>query len=304
MDDACHQIGLHDAISAFPCGDVGRALAAEARVLWDGCRDEADREKVERICQRAGAYAREAYRKGAWTRSGDLDEWFSLPFMGLAEIARRQEARMSAWLSIPLDEEEDARRETEDERVEALERDGFYGRTRRFEPESSDWIFVRFGGMPVEGRSVFGLAGEDTEDGPDPWRQELGGMTHEAGVSVFRARRHPDQRGSLVLVEPDFSLARYGVVSQRSHLLSVMPDVDHVNELRPISVEGPLVTCKAADGTLRAELGSDGEYLVDGGRATCAPLDLHQLWVSRSQSVRDLLAESRRFEDDGCRPSI
>lgn len=135
---------------------------------------------------------------------------------------------------------------------------------------------------------------EDLEDGQDAWKVELGNMTHEAGVCVFREYRHPDHPGHLVLLEPFFEHARYGVLGQEAHLLSIMPEADDVEDIPALQVDGTLKTIKGFDGSIRCELGSDGEYLVDvAAPMKVKPIDVSTVWVTEKASVVDVVASAR-----------
>jgi len=299
MDDIEQKFEEHALRSNFPPNTVGRALADEAVALWKSAMTESGRERAYRAAHLAASYANVCFSSNAFSREGNLSEWFSLPDIGIAELACRQQRRIDRFRSL-TDEELERLEEEEDERErqDRLEEEGAYGRTLPWTSECDGWIFVRFGKMPLHGKSVFGLAREDNEDGPDPWRQELGGMTHEAGVSVFRAYRHPDVPDALVLMQPHFDLARYGVSSQREHLLSVIPRKGD-GEVEAFRIDGFLATCRGFDKSVRLELGSDGEYLVDARRPYSAiRLQLDSIWVSEWMRLDDLLNEARFCEFD------
>lgn len=274
----------------FDGSDVGRALADEALSLFRNVADEDGRHRVTEVAQDAGAFARLVFSGSAYDRRASMDEWFSLPEIGVVELASRMRALRRAWLSSDdLTAEEERAAELADEREDS----GYYGRTLPYDAGSDQWIYIRFGGMPSEGLSRFGLAREDNEDGMDEWRRELGGMTHESGVSVFRAYRHPSVPDAYVLLEPTFELARYGVGSQIDHLLAVMGDPD--KETKAIKLDGRLKTIKARDGSTRVELGSDGEYLVDARQPyAVAEIGVDRLWTSERASVVQLLERAGR----------
>lgn len=294
MDEIDIRIARLDLVSRFPRNSVGRALARQALEAWDLADGEDAKYEVERLASDVAGHADLVFRQNAYYRDGDMSAWFCLPEAGLQEIARRQRELRQAWLAANDDEEALAAAEAEAERIDRLEDEGAYGRTLPLVPETDRWIYVRFGGMPAAGKSAFGLAREDNEDGPDPWRAELGNMTHEAGVSVFRAYRHPDRADAYVLMEPAFCLARYGVCDQESHLLAVVPDPDNGGEIAVLRLDGSLSWSKAFDGTRRAELGSDGEYLVDTGKPfTVHSLSLEDVWVSEQEPMPDFLARRR-----------
>lgn len=299
MDDLETRLAEQDLLALFPRNEAGRALAQMALSAWREAGGGEAREVAERQAGMAASYADHVFRSNAWFRDGDMEELRALPGLGLEEAAGRWRMLRDEWeaLRAATTDEDDWAADEEAERIARLEDEGAYGRTLAYSEESERWIYVRFGGMPSGGRSRFGLAREDTEDGPDPWRQELGGMTHEAGVSVFRASMHPDVPGAYVLIAPAFDLARYGVESQESHLLSVYPRAKAGEEGTAVLVDGSLVTSRARDGTLRAELGSDGEYLVDVRKPFAVrPLSVGAIWVSERESLSDFLVR-RRFHD-------
>src|SRR5690606_21697852 len=116
----------------------------------------------------------------------------------------------------------------------------------------------------------------------------------EAGVSVFRCHMHPDVPGAYVLMAPDFSKARYQVPSQDGHLLAVIPD-EEGEEPEAWLLRGTPVTVKARDGSLRCDLGSDGEYLLGTRGLEAEPVSLGMVYVHRGQSVEDFLMERRGY---------
>jgi quinol monooxygenase YgiN len=237
---------------------------------------------------RVSAYIENIYRSNAFARQGDLSEWFALERMETSALIAKSNAWHDRNLLVAPSFSDDEELDDEDSE------DRFFGRTVAFEPSSSDWIFVRFGAMPVSGVSRCGLIGDDLEDGPDAWKTELGNMTHEAGVCAFRAYRHPDHPGHLVLMEPFFEHARYGVPGQEAHLLSIMPEADDCEGIPALQLDGELKTIKGFDGSLRCELGSDGEYLVDvTAPVVVRPLDVSALWVTEKARVIDVLASAR-----------
>jgi len=234
------------------------------------------------------AYIENLFRTNAFNRQGDLSDWFALEHMetsALLEKSNAWRARNLAALSLSGDDEEVDYDELED---------AVFGRTVAFEPASADWIYVRFGGLPKSGVSQCGLIGGDLEDGPDPWKVELGNMTHEAGISVFRAYRHPDHMDHLVLMEPFFEHARYGVPGQEAHLLAIMPEANHAEDIHALQVTGTLKTIKGFDGSLRCELGSDGEYLIDiAAPAVVQPIDINSLWMTERATIVDVVRNAR-----------
>lgn len=308
MEDYETKMAEHELVSRFPRNAVGTALAAEALALWRASSDDGERAAAERLAAGAAGYAEYVYRQNAFTRLGDMAEWFGLPTMSVHALSARRDTLMAAWAAAARndDDEQLARDEREQERVDDLENGGFYGRTLAYAPECDEWLFIRFGPMPSSGRSVFGLAREDNEDGPDPWRTELGGITHEAGVCVFRAYRHPDVPDAYVLISPDFSMARYGVQGADSHMLSVIP-LAAPEEIAAFRIDGCLATVRARDGTLRADLGSDGEYMIDAGKPfSSLELPLSRIWISEKTRADAFLTERRRgwsADDDGGNPA-
>lgn len=271
----------------FARGRVREAVRDRIIDLWRSTPVSA-REVVLPQLYRVSAYIENIFRLNAFTRQGDLSEWFKLEQMQASDLVERS----NAWHALNL---KAAAESLDDEDSEHEDReDRLFGRTVAFEPASAEWIFIRFGGMPVSGVSRCGLIGEDLEDGQDAWKVELGNMTHEAGVCVFRAYRHPDHPGHLVLLEPFFEHARYGVLGQEAHLLSIMPEADDVEDIPALQVDGTLKTIKGFDGSIRCELGSDGEYLVDvAAPMKVKPIDVSTVWVTEKASVVDVVASAR-----------
>jgi len=278
----------------------GARLAERAVEAWRSAPEE-DRESVLDKVRSAATYADRQYYDNAYYRDRTMDGWFELDGLTFDEIARRGEEMIARWraeeaarLPSPDDEEawerleaEEAKREAEEDRVRHLEDEDFYGRTVRYHADFERYIYVRFGRMPKDGYSHFGLAGEDTEDGPDPWRLETGGKWRESGTCVFRACHHPEQPGHLVLIQPHFDMAMYGIDSAEGHLLAVMPEDD----LTILRVDGSPVTCKGRDGTVRVELGSDGEYLIDPKTITAVEgVTPDRVWASDKVPLEELLA--------------
>ncbi|WP_315922494.1 hypothetical protein [Mesorhizobium sp. SP-1A] len=287
--------------SEFGYNVVAEALSDQAVNYYLAAAESKKDETYFEIRSAAG-YVRHVFQTNAFTNDGSLDHWFELPTLGIQELARRQRELRTKWESevTAISDEEHEAIEAERERVSDLEDEGFYGRTVAYTPEMKNWIYIRFGKMPKTGRSAFGLMGEDNEDGVDPWRQELGNMTHEAGVCVFKAYRHPDVPDAFVLIQPHFELARYNVSNAEEHLLAIIPDAESLQDIPVIKIHGDLVTTKGRDGTLRADLGSDGEYLLDTGKPhEVEEIDISRVWATERVSVTELLQRYRRFDDDG-----
>ncbi len=297
---------VHDLRTSFPRGRIGRELAAMAVAAVEAAPDRAAREAALAAGHGAARYAEHLYAKGAYARDADLDGWFALPSLGVEGAARAWEAVKAGWkasLPAPDDEEawarldaEEEARDAERERQDRLEDDGWYGRTVPYGPGADAWIYVRFGRMPRDGRSVFGLAGEDTEEGPDPWRAELGGMTHEAGTCVLRARRHPDVPGAYLVMAPHFEHALYGISGFESYMLAIIPRYEEGEHPTVLRVDGFPVTLEARDKTLRLELGSDGEYLIDPRRPVAArALSLETVYVTEELDAASFLRLRRGY---------
>lgn len=267
----------------FPRGEVGTLLASQVLSAFDAAADDRVRETVAYEARLASEYARQCYARGGWFHDADLSEWFSLPALGFRELAARQARALEEWRSRLADaDDDDSSHDVHD-----------WGRTLPWDDACTRWMFVRFGDVPAGGRSRFGLAREDTEDGPDPWKFELG-MTHEAGVCVFRCRRHPDVRGAVLLVEPHYSLARYDVPSMAGHLLSVIPDAEA--EPKVFLLSGTPCRVRGRDGSWRTELGSDGEYMLDPGQPIhVKETGLDDVFVSMGTSVREFLLVRRGY---------
>lgn len=271
----------------FARGRVREAVRDRIVDLWRSTPAGVREAILPRLYQ-VSAYIENIFRSNAFTRQGDLSEWFALEQIDTWELIERSDAwhALNHQATTASMDEEDWDREDREDRL--------FGRTVVFEPASAEWIFVRFGGMPVSGVSRCGLIGEDLEDRRDEWKAELGNMTHEAGVCVFRAYRHPDHPEHLVLLEPFFEHARYGVPGQEAHLLSIMPEADDCEDIPAFQVDGSLKTIKGFDGSLRCELGSDGEYLVDvAAPVAVRPLDVSTLWVTEKASVIDVVTSAR-----------
>jgi hypothetical protein len=100
-------------------------------------------------------------------------------------------------------------------------------------------------------------------------------------------------------MDPHYDLARYDVGGQTRHLLGIIPQADSLDEIKAVIINGHLKTIKARDGSLRCELGSDGEYLIDGFKPVVSTLVLlENIWVSNNVSVADFLREYRQFENE------
>ena len=272
----------------FARGRVREAVRDRLLDRWRATPADARDGVLPRLYQ-VSAYIEHIFRSNAFTRQGDLTEWFAFEDMDTDVLLERSDA----W---HVENRRAAEASSGDEGLDDDEADDrLLGRTVGFEPASSDWIFMRFGAMPVSGVSRCGLIGEDLEDRRDAWREELGNMTYEVGVCVFRAYRHPDHPGHLVLMEPFFEHARYGVPGQEAHLLSIMPNTDSWDEEIPaLRVDGMLKTIRGFDGSLRCELGSDGEYLIDvAAPVDVVPLDMSSIWMSERARVVDVIASAR-----------
>jgi hypothetical protein len=284
-----------DILGRFQSHGPSRAVAERAWDAWLNA-SPGERDALDDRIRAAATYANHLFQTNAWYRDGDMTAWFGMEDLHLDELARRGMALRAQWQAQeidPDDEEAWAREEAaeaEEERITRLEDEGAYGRTVRHTPDHARYIYIRFGRMPKDGYSHFGLAKEDTEDGPDPWRVETGGKWRENGICVFRAYHHPDHPGHFILMEPHFSLALYGVDSAERHLLAVVPE-----EGGPVlRVDGSPVTCKARDGTTRIELGSDGEYLIDHRTvAAVEEVDVDRIWYGRGSRLTDLLERRR-----------
>ncbi len=282
MDDLERKMEELDLSRGFTDDAVGRALCNEALSLLRSAGD-GDRDAVLTIARDAATYARIVFMRSAFDRDADLDLWFAFPQVGISAMADMMRAERARW-SV----EDDAAEDIDEYEARDREESGFYGRTLPYDPQDDHWIFIRFGSIPKEGRSRFGLAGEDTEDGVDAWRQELGGMTHEAGVSVFKAYRHPSFHGHYVLIEPHFQMARYDVSDPTEYLLAVMGGRDAPN--KAIRVDGSLKTIRAMDGTTRIELGSDGEYLIDAFKPhSIFDIGLDVVWINERTPLSSLV---------------
>lgn len=292
---------------AFPAGAVGDALAAAAASAArnPGSDQAGFREKL----RLASMYANHAYASNAGVRTGDLTEWFALPGLPFDELARRGQALQASWWAAQPDPDDEALQERiererwaaddADERIARIERRGGYGRTLRHSPACDEYLFIRLGGIPSSGGySLFGLAGDDTEEGPDPWRAAMSGKTRESGTSVFRALRHPDRPGAYVLIAPDFANAVYDVPSDHAYFLSVVPG----RRFPVLRIDGSPVTT-GRHGDKRIVLGSDGEYLVDPRIPwTVHELPLESIWIDLDTTLAEFVerhvVEREHPEDD------
>lgn len=287
--------------SEFGHNVVAQTLSEQAVNYYLAAEESKKYETYYEVRDAAG-YVRHVFHTNAFTNDGSFNGWFELPTLGIPELACRQRELRVKWdaeVAAISDEEHDAL-EAERDRISDLEDEGFYGRTVAYTSEMKDWIYIRFGKMPKAGKSVFGLMGEDNEDGVDPWRQELGNMTHEAGVCVFKAYRHPDVPDAFVLIQPHFELARYNVSNAQEHLLAIIPGAESLQDIPVLRIHGDLVTTNGRDKTLRADLGSDGEYLLDMGKPhEVEEIDISRVWADERVSVSELLQRYRNFTDDG-----
>jgi hypothetical protein len=293
----------YDARGMFPNVGPGRRLgeAAAAAVL---VAPVAERGEALDVARDAATYATHL-SSALWLRDADTSGWFALDGMDVSEAALRGRSLSSSWSvaapgrtedELDREQESDWAAEAERDRIDELEDRGAYGRTLAHAPDAERWIYVRFGRMPKEGKSAFGLMGEDTEDTRDPWREELGGMSTEAGVCVLRAGHHPSVPGAYVVVQPDFSMARYNVPNFEDYLNAIIPRFEEGEEPTVLRIDGSPVVSRAFDRTLRLELGSDGEYLIDMSRpAEVVPLTLADVYVSEGMSVEDFLLERRGY---------
>jgi len=295
-----------DIRSRFIQRGPGATLAERAVAAWRSAPHE-EREAVLDMASAAATYASHQYYQNVWFRDGDMGPWFEMENLPFEEVARRGEELRARWreeeqarLPDPDDEEawdrlyaEESAAEAEQDRVRRLDDEGAYGRTVPHRPDYDRYVYIRFGRMPKDGYSHFGLAGEDTEDGPDPWRVETGGKWRESGTCVFRAYHHPEHPGHFVLIQPHFDQALYGIDGMDSHLLAVVPEEDPT----VLKLDGRPVTCKGMDGSVRIELGSDGEYMIDARTITAIEeLTVDRIWVSESGRLEELLARrSSRF---------
>jgi hypothetical protein len=307
MSDQDRQLAAAGIRESFPSGATGDALAAAALTAWlDAGSERAgflERLRLASIC------ANHAYGSNAAVRHGDLGEWFGLPGLPFDEIVERGREIQASWWAVQPDPDDEAlqdRIERErwaadvaDERVARIEEQGGYGRTIRHVPECDDYLYIRLGGIPRSGGySLFGLAGENTEEGPDPWRSAMSGKIREAGTSVFRAYRHPDEPGAYVLIAPDFTKAIYDVPSDEAYFKSVIPG----GRFPILRIDGSPVTT-VRHGDKRIVLGSDGEYLLDPSVSwTVHELPLGSIWISPATTlaefVETLLAEREHPEGD------
>lgn len=247
----------------------------------------------------AACYATHELAANARMRSGDMSTWFALPDLPFDELARRGMALRASWAAAPNPEDAESlelerrKADEEDERIAAIEEAGGFGRTHPYAPECEQHIYIRLGDVPRDGYSRFGLAVDDTEESPDPWRVATGNKAREAGMSVFRAYRHPDVPDAYVLVDPDFRKAIYDVISSEDHLLAVMPE----GRFPVLRIDGsPVVATRR--GVERIVLGTDGEYLIDPARPWSATeLPASAIWISEQVRLTEFVA--RHHPDRG-----
>jgi hypothetical protein len=279
-------------------GRVNESIRERIRSQWRQTPPEQRWDHLQDL-RLIASYAEGIFRSEAYRASGDMRKWFDLENKPLDDILALAKAAREAAQSSQVDDEAYEAETERQHRMWDLEEQGYFGRTVEFDPNSGDWIFVRFGELPKDKRSVFGLGLSDAEDTQGGWKQESGNMTHEAGICVFRAHAHPGLPGAYVLMDPHYDLARYDVGGQTRHLLGIIPQADSLDEIKAVIINGHLKTSKARDGSLRCELGSDGEYLIDGFKPVVSTLvPLENIWVSNNVSVADFLREYRQFENE------
>ena len=125
-------------------------------------------------------------------------------------------------------------------------------------------MYIRFGKFPKHERSAIGLGRE--------WTDELGGKTHEDGVSVYKALPFRDK---WQLIQPSSEKALYGNAGftvQRFKLAILSGDIY-------------LVT-----GTELPRVGSDGEPLIED-IFPIKKLNLNDVIVMNGKSIQDLLED-------------
>jgi hypothetical protein len=263
-----------------------RLLAAELLARVDCALPAREMEEtdawdaVEREARAVSAWLSHLYESGAWTHAGSLAGWREAE--GLAWGAMRD--RAGAWLAA-------ARRA----RAAIEEGDGERGGEREEAPDGlvhwsadmADWLWIRFGPPPEGGRSRFGLADGGAEDRRDDWFVECGGKRFENGASALRARRHPDVDGAFVLVEPWFEKARYAVRGFEDYLSTIIPDG---GDTEVFLLRAEPVTVAGRRGVVYADLGSDGEHLLDLSRPWSAVrVPFSVVWASDGATVADVL---------------
>ena len=228
--------------------------------------------------------------RSAHDRQSDLKLWFNIPNLSFDQITIAAKQYYTSKLTTTSEEEEEED-EYDDEYWDKMV--GYLP----YSPEMDTQHFIRFGKPNKFGRSVFGLAADDNEDGPDQWRIESGNKTHEAGISVFVASRSISDPNGWVIHIPDFRNARYSPPSQASYIQSILPKPlfskwmhDHKT---PVAywIDGSIVTSKLRKG-LAAELGSDGEYLINTSKPfTSHVIPLENIYISEKERLVDWLTE-------------
>lgn len=297
--------GLHLA-SSFKVNSVGNAVRDKVVSHWNVTAPEA-RAVVLQQLKLVSSFVDQTFRENAFTHAGEMNRWFALAEATIEALSVKAE-EWKASFPVLTDEEMELleQEEAKQERIWELEEQGAYGRTVAFEEGSADWIFLRFGDLPKSKRSICGIVIDEAEDYANGWREELGNMTHESGISIFRGYRHPSHPDNYVLLDPHYDLARYHVGGLTSHLLAIIPHVDDLSEIKMMKINGSLKTIKGLDGTLRCDLGSDGEYLLDGFKPhDVQEIALDTVWVSEKENVADFLRRCRNFDSDtSMRPGI
>jgi hypothetical protein len=218
------------------------------------------------------------------SRHEDMSEWFSLEHLSLQDIIQKANNYRNSFVQSTDDEEE---HEYDDD-------EGHMG-FASYDPEMDNFYFIRFGKIPKTGKSNFGLAKDDTEDYQDEWRKETCNKTHEDGVSVFQAYRHHNDPDGWIIQMPNFSLARYGISNEETYLQSILPANVlckwQKNHSTPVVhlILGSIVK-SVGKKKIYAELGSDGEYLIDTSKPfKTSVIPLENIYISEKNKLVDWL---------------
>ena len=241
--------------------------------------------------------------QGITDRRHNLTEWFNLKNLSLDQILTlAKQYYKQQYKPYDSNEEED---NDDDFPEEFNEKIGFCV----YHEQMDHFHFMRFGQIPKTGRSIFGLAGEDNEDGPDEWRTETGNKTHEAGISVLQVHRNDNDPQGWILQTPNFAHARYGIQNFDDYLLTILPMKQlYIWKKNPthsvaFHIEGSIVTINMPINKKKsiqmAELGSDGEFLINPKKPMkITPVNPEHVYLSSNIKLLDFLNSKHYFEKD------
>jgi len=218
-------------------------------------------------------------------------QWYALGHMDYASLLRAARQFRAAETITHTSDDEDEEDDRHDEVVQ-----GYH----HYDPSMDRRTYIRFG-LDPKGGSIFGLAGEDTEDGPDEWRVASGNKTCEEGICVFVANRHLDDPQGWVLEQPDFEHARYGVGSWVSYLIGIVgrerlcqwkknPSLRLAHVVRGSVTQNTTRLRYRGKPVVLTPLGSDGEYLIDPRKPyTYEPIALEHIYMDDRTRLVDYL---------------